>query len=144
MLEAKWISRFMKLAAEVATWSKDSTQVGCVISEEKEVRGMGYNGPAHYKDDARIFESVHKNNFIIHAEDNALARCGHVHNGSIFITKPPCMDCARKIVSAKYNSANICHLFCPPAATASKWYDSQLEALSYLENNGIQVHFVTV
>ena len=146
MLDIKWVDRFMKLAIEVSTWSKDTRQVGCVITDGNEVKAMGYNGPAKHHVDERVLSLVDKNSYIIHAEDNAIFRCGLVHNASMFVTKPPCLDCARKIVNAKYSDINICHLYCPVviAFPLSKWYQSQLAALKYLEDNGVQVHFITV
>ena len=41
----KWDVRFLKLAHEVASWSKDpSTKVGCVLVKGKKVISVGYNG----------------------------------------------------------------------------------------------------
>ena len=43
----KWDRRFLKIAREGATWSKDpSTQVGAVIvDQDQRVVSLGYNGP---------------------------------------------------------------------------------------------------
>lgn len=45
--QAEWDRRFLKIAREVATWSKDpSTQVGAVIVDpDQRVVSLGYNGP---------------------------------------------------------------------------------------------------
>ena len=45
--QAKWNRRFLKIAREGATWSKDpSTQVGAVIvDQDQRVVSLGYNGP---------------------------------------------------------------------------------------------------
>ena len=42
----KWDERYLALAAEIATWSKDpSTQVGAVtVGSKKEVLSQGFNG----------------------------------------------------------------------------------------------------
>lgn len=146
MLSLRWVENFMGLARQVATWSKDSTKVGCVITEGNEVKAMGYNGPPSTFVDEEVLALPDKNLFIVHAEDNALLRCGLTHNGHMFITKPPCMACATKIVNAKYEGVNICHLYCPIVLQypLSKWFQSQVSALKYLENNGVQVHFVAV
>ena len=43
--QGKWDVRFLKLAHEVASWSKDpSTKVGCVLVKGKKVVSLGYNG----------------------------------------------------------------------------------------------------
>jgi len=146
MLEKKWVDRFMKLAEEVGSWSKDSTKVGCVITDEREVKSMGYNGPAPGSpmDDDSLLLLVNKNDFIIHAEDNALFRCGIINNGTLFVNKVPCNKCAKKIVNAKHVGTNICAVYCRPLNTESKWYHNQREAITTLLNNGIQVHFITL
>lgn len=44
--QEKWDRRFLELAKQVSTWSKDpSTKVGAVlVNEDKHVVGMGFNG----------------------------------------------------------------------------------------------------
>ena len=45
LTQSKWDVRFLKLAHEVASWSKDpSTKVGCVLVKGKKVVSLGYNG----------------------------------------------------------------------------------------------------
>ena len=50
----KWNMRFMQLAMQVATWSKDpSTKVGAiVVGPDRTVRTQGYNGFSKYDDDS--------------------------------------------------------------------------------------------
>lgn len=103
-----WDERFMGLARQVASWSKDrSRKVGCVIvGPAREVRALGYNGfPRGVNDD---IESRHqrpaKYRWTEHAERNAIynaARSGVAVEGcTIFLPWFPCMDCARAIVQA--------------------------------------------
>ena len=42
----KWDVRFLELAKQIASWSKDpSTQVGCVVvGPDREIRSTGFNG----------------------------------------------------------------------------------------------------
>ena len=43
--QSKWDVRFMRMAHEVASWSKDpSTKVGCVLVKDRKIISMGYNG----------------------------------------------------------------------------------------------------
>ena len=52
-----WDSRFLRIAQEVSTWSKDpSTKVGAVIVDNRNrVVSMGYNGfPQRVADDERL------------------------------------------------------------------------------------------
>ena len=43
---SKWDERFLELAKQIASWSKDpSTQVGCVVvGPDREIRSTGFNG----------------------------------------------------------------------------------------------------
>jgi dCMP deaminase len=60
MMTKKWDKRFMELAKQVSTWSKDkSTGVGAVIvNDKKKVLSLGFNGfPRGVDDDV---ESRHE------------------------------------------------------------------------------------
>lgn len=72
----KWDYRFLRLAREVASWSKDpSTQVGAVlVSPDKRKIFHGYNGfPSRMEDKPEWYEDRNeKYSRIIHAEKNAI------------------------------------------------------------------------
>jgi len=104
----KWHNRFMGLANEVASWSKDkSTQVGAVIVKNRRVVSMGYNGiPVGCDDD---IEERHrrpiKYKYFEHAERNAIynaAREGGppIFGCTLYCTLFPCTDCARAIIQS--------------------------------------------
>lgn len=71
-----WDRRFLSLAKEVSTWSKDpSTQVGAVlVNKWRRVISTGYNGlPANQPDDPeKLLDRKYKITNIIHAEVNCL------------------------------------------------------------------------
>ena len=103
--------KFMELAYARARFSKDpSTQVGAiVVGPSGEDRASGYNGAprgcsADEPGDARRDTRPEKYFWFSHAELNAItnaARVGTPLEGcTIFVTHPPCMDCARAIVQA--------------------------------------------
>lgn len=102
----KWDVRFLKLAREIATWSKDrSTQVGAVIVGADRTPGpYGYNGFPRAIDDE--VEDRHarptKYKWTEHAERNAIfnaARIGMaLKDCEMYVTHTPCADCARAIV----------------------------------------------
>ena len=105
----KWDQRFLRLAKEISTWSKDpSTQVGCVIVDPKTRRilSTGYNGfPAGIDDTAeRLDNRETKYKLIVHAEMNAIYNA--THNGqsltgatAYIINQPLCQKCALGIIS---------------------------------------------
>ncbi|OEJ69654.1 deoxycytidylate deaminase [Magnetovibrio blakemorei] len=105
-MSLKWDSRFIRLAREIASWSKDrSTCVGAVIvAEDKTPSSYGYNGfPRGIDDDAaERHERPDKYDWTEHAERNAIynaTRTGQtLLNNTIYVTHVPCPDCARAIL----------------------------------------------
>jgi len=71
-----WDKRFLSLAANVATWSKEPRKkVGCVIVRpNRTIASLGYNGfPRGVTDSPnRLADRTLKNHIAIHAEMNAL------------------------------------------------------------------------
>lgn len=101
----KWHLRFLRLAREVASWSKDpSTQVGCVIVDQsRRVVSLGFNGlPAGMQDTAeRLLNRDLKLALTIHAEENALLFASRpVHGCVAFVTRHPCAHCAAKLIQS--------------------------------------------
>lgn len=101
----KWHLRFLRLAREVASWSKDpSTKVGCVIVDQsRRVVSLGFNGlPAGMADTAeRPLDRDLKLALTIHAEENALLFAGRPVYGCVaFITRHPCAHCAAKLIQS--------------------------------------------
>lgn len=75
--KVKWDKRFLRMAEEYASWSKDpSTKIGCVVvdPEKRRVLSGGYNGfPRGIKDTTeRLTNRETKYKFVVHAEMNAI------------------------------------------------------------------------
>jgi dCMP deaminase len=102
----KWQRRFLELAGLIATWSKDSTMVGCVIvGENGEVLATGYNGPPRGVDDKiERLERPAKYMWTAHAEENAIANAARVGarllGAAAFVTHQPCSRCAGMLINA--------------------------------------------
>jgi len=96
----KWDYRFLRLAKEVSTWSKDpSTQVGAVIvNPEKHVLSLGFNGFPSYMQDAPTLYANREEKYsrIVHGEINALVLAKRDVWGCTLYTYPflPCDRCA--------------------------------------------------
>ena len=105
---SKWDQRFLDLAKQISTWSKDpSTQVGCVVvGPDREIRSTGFNGlPRGIKDTSeRLNNREIKYPMICHAEENAImhaARIGiSLKECRAYVTWPPCTRCARSLIQA--------------------------------------------
>lgn len=101
----KWCKRFLKLAHEIASWSKDkSTQVGCVIVDPLgKPKSFGYNGLPRGVDDT-VFERherPEKYYWFEHAERNAIFQSPtDLTDCTMFVTHAPCADCARAIIQS--------------------------------------------
>lgn len=105
---ANWDKRFMELAIHIGQWSKDAhKQVGCVIiGPDNEIRSAGYNGfPRGVNDEiASRYERPEKYFWTEHAERNAVYNASRTGAGlkdcRIYVTRFPCMDCARAIIQS--------------------------------------------
>ena len=102
----KWDKRFLRLAREVSTWSKDPrSQVGCVIAQNKRELSVGYNGfPECVEDCPEWYENRElKLSLVIHAEMNALNKVEQASDligATIYVWPfPPCGECAKHIVA---------------------------------------------
>ena len=98
----KWDKRFLGLAREVSSWSKDpSTKVGAVLADGKHVVSVGYNGFPSTCEDKQEWNDDRETKYrlVIHAEANAIANARGPVGGLTLYTYPlcPCRDCARLI-----------------------------------------------
>lgn len=107
----EWDQRFMKIALEVSSWSKDpSTKVGCVLVRDKKVISTGYNGlPKNLSDNLdRLMRREEKYEITVHAEVNAVTTAA-LHGVSTegctaYVTFNPCSRCAAVLINAGINS----------------------------------------
>lgn len=129
MVNRKWDIRFMRLAREIASWSKDpSSKLGAVIvNDERKILATGYNGfPKGIEDtEERLNNRELKYPMIVHAETNALMNALNsgvsVKGGTIYIYGlPPCSDCTKLLIQA-----GITHIAMSPDpfVYVTKWTD---------------------
>ena len=104
-----WDEYFMGVAMLSAMRSKDpSTQVGCcIVSEEKKIIGIGYNGfPRVISDDELPWEKNGsfldtKYPYVVHAEANAILNSTRELKGAtIYVTLFPCNECAKLLIQS--------------------------------------------
>jgi dCMP deaminase len=117
-INSKWDARFMRVAKEVSTWSKDtSTKIGAVIvSDARHILATGYNGfPKGIADtEERLNDREQKYPLVVHAEMNALM--GALYNGvlvkgsTIYVYGlPMCSGCAKCVISAGISRVVVCY-----------------------------------
>lgn len=106
-MATNWDARFLALAREVATWSKDPRhKVGAVaVSSKGQVLSQGYNGfPRGIADSAsRYSNGDTKRLFVVHAEQNVIYNATYtgvsLNGATLYIAGlPPCHECAKGII----------------------------------------------
>lgn len=107
MMNTKWNKRYLSLAREISTWSKDpSRQIGAVaVSEKGRVLSTGYNGfPRGVNDsDVLYHDREYKYQRVVHAEMNCIFNAtynGACLDGSTMYVwgLPMCSDCAKGVI----------------------------------------------
>lgn len=121
----EWDKRFLRLALEVASWSKDpSTKVGAVIVRpDRRIVSTGYNGfPRGVTDDPEhIADRAIKYKRTVHAELNAILQAREpLDNTELYCTLPPCSSCAGAIVQAGVKHVS---WISPGPETTARWVD---------------------
>lgn len=142
MTATDWDSRFVRLAVEVSTWSKDpERRVGAVIvSPDRRRVAFGYNGfPRGIADDAaRLARVETKNGLTVHAELNAILNAPFELEGcTLYVTQPPCHECAKAIVQA-----GIRRVLRPGFRTTSKWLESWFLADEIFKEASVELRLV--
>ena len=141
-LVSHWDSRFMRIAKEVQSWSKDpSTKCGCVLVHDRRIISTGYNGlPAGLSDSLDRYQNREfKLATIIHAEKNAIfnaAKNGSLTEGTTaYVTWPPCSQCASALIQA-----GVSKVVCPdPKTGPERWVSNFLLANDLLYEAGVKV-----
>lgn len=106
-MKVKWFWRFLDLAKHVATWSKDTTQVGAVAvvtdGDYKAVLETGYNGlPRGVQDLPERMERPAKYLWTAHAEANLVAHAASkvLAGSTVFVTHLCCSQCMASLINA--------------------------------------------
>jgi dCMP deaminase len=108
LMITKWDKRYLRLAYEAASWSKDpSTKVGCTIARpDKSFCSLGFNGlPMGVEDtEERLTNRDLKYPMVLHAEVNAInfSRDPSMEGYTLYnVPFMPCSRCAGQIIQKK-------------------------------------------
>jgi dCMP deaminase len=138
----KWDKRFVRIATEVASWSKDpGTKVGAVLVLDRRIIATGYNGfPQNIGDTIERYSNRElKLAFTVHAEVNTIlnaAQNGAKTKGStLYVTFSPCVNCATSVIQA-----GVKRVVCPNLIEApDRWRESFQMGQDLLREAGVKV-----
>ena len=139
----KWDIRFVRIAKEVAEWSKDpSTQVGSIAVKNRKIIATGYNGfPKGIKDAPRdLHDREMKLKLTVHAEKNmiynAVEHGVKLEGSTVYIWGlPTCEECWKGLVQV-----GVSRVVMPDIEfNGGKWKEGCEFAKEYMEKAGIDV-----
>jgi len=142
ILSSKWDKRYISLAQEVSTWSKDpSTKIGAVaIGEKGQVLAQGYNGfPRGIIDtDERYYNRDKKYKYVVHAEMNCIYNATYngvsLQGATIYISGlPVCSECAKGLIQV-----GVKRVVYKADAVPKKWADSGADTIELFREAGIE------
>ncbi len=144
-MNEKWDRRFMNIAKEVASWSKDpSTKVGAhIVRTDRTPVSYGYNGfPRGVKDtEDRYINRDVKYKLVVHAEENAILNAhGLDLRGCIlYATALPCARCAASIIQV-----GIAEVVAPEPSLdyVSRWADDIKLTKTMFEEAGVALRVI--
>lgn len=141
MAEVNWHARFLDLAEQIATWSKDPSRgVGAVIvSPMRQVIATGYNGlPRGFADLPERLQRPVKYDIIVHAEMNAIVQCARNAvspvGATLYSSFSPCINCALSIVQAGIERVVTWEI----KEGDEHWNDSIAKSIVLFEETGIE------
>ena len=140
----KWHDRFIRLATEISTWSRDpGTKVGCIIVDPlNRVVSLGFNGFPHgiSDDTLRLQDRETKLRITIHAEENALLFAKRdVAGYTAYVTHHPCSSCAAKLIQSGISKV----VYKQDEVFESKWADSIALAKTLFFECSVEVVWAT-
>jgi dCMP deaminase len=127
--EGLWTRRYINLAKEIATWSKDPrTKVGAVVvGKEGQILSQGYNGfPRGIEDNSsRLEDRETKLKYVVHAEMNCIYNASlsgmSLKDSNLFVHGlPVCSECAKGVIQVGVKRVFMCY----PVEIDDKWRDS--------------------
>jgi dCMP deaminase len=146
ILSNKWNKRYLALAEQISTWSKDpSRQIGCVaVGDKGQVLAQGYNGfPRGIKDSPEIYNNRElKYKYIVHAEMNTIFNASYngvsLDGATLYVHGLPCCsDCAKGIVQV-----GIKQIFMNKQDVPDTWQTSWDLSQSMFDAAGIKWEFI--
>lgn len=143
----KWDYRYLRLAKEVSTWSKDpSSQIGAVaIGSKGQVLAQGYNGfPRGIEDSSgRLTVRELKYKYIVHAEQNLIYNATfngvNLDGSTLYVTGlPVCSECAKGVIQVGIKRVVM------PVQEITRWKESWKLSAAMFDEAGVDHEFIDI
>lgn len=157
MVDSKWDHRFMRLAREISSWSKDpSSKIGAVIvNDDRRILATGYNGfPRGIEDTVeRLNDREQKYPRIVHGEMNALMNALYsgvsVKDATIYVYGlPVCSECTKSVIQAGIKRVVIIFTHHNPGKWETQWnelswpmYNEAGVSVTYMNPDKLDVEY---
>ena len=145
-LSLKWDQRYLRLAEEVASWSKDpSRKIGAVaVGAKGQVLAQGFNGFPRGIDDSeeRYNDRERKYELVVHAEMNVIYNATYsgvsLDGATLYVSGlPVCSECAKGIVQVGIKRVIMRDMEIPDS-----WKDSWHKTQEMFNEASIQFEFI--
>ena len=142
----KWDIRYLNLAKEVSTWSKDpSSKIGAVaIGSKGQVLAQGYNGFPRGIDDSstRMDVKETKYKYVVHAEQNVIYNATYngvsLDGSTLYVWGlPVCSDCAKGVIQV-----GIKRVLMPIDKYPTRWVESFAQTSLMFDEAGVDYGFI--
>ena len=142
MTSALWKQRFMNLAKEYASWSKDpSKKVGSIAVKDKQIISYGYNGfPRGIEDlESRLNDRETKYIYTAHSEKNLIYNAclngQSLKDSMVFVYGlPVCYECAKGLIQVGVTEV----FYTVDGFLADKWKESNEITMDMFREVGIK------
>lgn len=143
--QSTWDTRWMRIAREVASWSKDpQKKIGAVAVRHQREIAKGYNGfPAKIPDYRDMLQdSDTRRRFMVHAEENminnAMKTGQTLEESTVYLYGlAPCQKCTIVLINAGISRLVVCRTYIDP-----KWDEDWVLAENVLHKTDIVVQFM--
>jgi len=143
----KWHERYLKLAEEIANWSKDpSKKIGAVaVGKKGQVLAQGYNGfPRGITHSSKRLENRElKYKYVVHAEMNLIYNASYngtsLDGSTVYVTGlPVCSECAKGLIQVGVEQV----IMPIQTDTPEKWKESFKLTRELFEEAGVRWQFI--
>jgi len=137
-----WDKRYLGLAKEVSSWSKDpSSKIGAVaIGSKGQVLAQGYNGFPRgiYDGEVRYNNREIKYQYIVHAEQNVIYNATYngvsLDGATLYVWGlPVCSECAKGVIQV-----GIKRVVLPRAQYPLHWVQSWRTSMEMFDEAGVE------